>query len=80
MGIIVGIRKLLRLDKEIITVPDKDFFDAVGLYIIERKEFMKPVNCGCFGCEPIEFHLVNELTCPDLHFPGDLHPHTGFHA
>ncbi len=46
--IISNSRKVLRLDKATLSL-DKDFTDAVGFYLTERKELMKvKYNNSCF--------------------------------
>jgi hypothetical protein len=68
MGIIMAIRKFLRLDKTIIEL-DSNIIDNAGLIIAERKDFMILKNDGCFGQDIIYFN----------HFTGDsYHSNDGY--
>ena len=69
MGIILGIRKLLRLDNKTVEF-DSDVVDATGLTIPELKYFMQHPCHGCF-CSSNDLGPFNNTI--DLHLP--LHPH-----
>jgi len=81
MSIIIGIRKLLKLDGAIVEF-DKNIVDAAGLIVEEKKDFMKRpiIGSSCFGpiyMSSIQKHDVH--TCFHLHGHTDLHSDAGFH-
>jgi putative methionine-R-sulfoxide reductase with GAF domain len=73
MPIISTIRKLLRLDKATLSL-DREFTDAVGFYLTERKELMKEEFQGC---------LVSDSHACNYNHDGHLlldHPADASHA
>ena len=68
MGIILGIRKLLRLDKKTVEF-DNDVIDATGLIIPELKYFMKEPCDGCF-CSSDGLPVKQDI---EHHLPNDFH-------
>jgi|GEM_PF-4760722 len=69
MGIIIGIRKLLRLDNKTFEF-DSDVIDASGLIIPELKYFMTKPCDGCF--------CSSDYLLPPKH-STDFHLSAGFH-
>ncbi len=72
MSIISNIRKYLRLDNAVLSL-DREFTDAAGLYLTERKELMKPAPTdGCFegdsSCNPSK-----HIDTPAGHHAADYH-------
>jgi hypothetical protein len=81
MGIIISIRKFLRLDMATLS-PDSNFVDAMGLYLAEQKEFMKPPSTGggCFGYHHEALPAKHGISiCSDHHLPVELHSPHYFH-
>jgi len=76
MGIIIGIRKFLKLENAL-TKFDKNIIDAAGLIIEEKKDFMtRPIiGSSCFGPIYMSFNPKH-----DMHACFYLHGHTDFHT
>lgn len=78
MSIISNIRTFLHLDKVDLSITP-EFADAVGLYINESKELMKPEFHDCLdggsfmGSYSMNIHAPHHFDIPISHFPQDLH-------